>query len=45
MSIAQTANRHDQFMVLANRIDNMLKGERHSLLKIDIKNAFNSIPH
>jgi len=45
MSIAQVANRPDQFMVLANRIDEVLKGGRRSLLKIDIKNAFNSIPH
>lgn len=38
------ANRPDQFLQIASRLDNMLNGQ-NSLLKIDLSNAFNSIPY
>jgi len=44
ISEAQVANRPDQFLLAASRLDQMLTGGNKSLMKVDLKNAFNSIP-
>jgi len=45
ISDAQAANRPDQFLLAASKIDYMVQQGESSFLKVDIANAFNSIPH
>lgn len=45
ISLAQVANRPDQFLLAAARIDAMTQNGEASFLKADCANAFNSVNH